>query len=68
MNYELLFRLLAMMFIAASAYFLWTGNREGAFVTGALGACSYFLSLRVQIKRRLRQREEDEKAAAESES
>jgi hypothetical protein len=60
MNYEILFRLLALLFIAAAAYFFWTAYTDGVFVAGVLGVACYFLSLRVQIKRRMRKQETDE--------
>jgi coenzyme F420-reducing hydrogenase delta subunit len=60
MNYELLFRLLALLFMAAAAYFLWTTYTDGVFVAGVLAAVCYFLSVRFQIKRRMRKQETDE--------
>ena len=66
MNYELLFRLLALLFMAAAAYFLWTAYSDGVFVAGVLAAACYFLSVRFQIKRRMRKRETD--AAADTEA
>ena len=40
-----------------AAFFLWNKNGDGAFVAGVLGAVSFFLSIRFQVKERNRQRE-----------
>ncbi len=55
---ERIFQILAAVLAGIAAYFLWTGNSESAFVTGVLGAVSFFLSVRFQVKERKRIREE----------
>ena len=51
------FKLLAAAFIATAAFFLWSGNRDGVFVTLVLAAVSFLLSMRFQIKKRLKARQ-----------
>ena len=57
---ELVFRILAVILIGIAAYFLWQGNGDGAFVAAVLGAVSFFLSIRFQVKARLKQRENED--------
>ena len=54
---ERFFQILAVILAGVAAYFLWQGNAERAFVTAVFGAVSFFLSVRVQVKGRLNQRE-----------
>lgn len=63
---ELIFRILAVILIGIAAYFLWNGNGENAFVSAVLGAASFFLSIRFQVKDRLRERELEEEEFSES--
>ena len=51
------FRVAAVTFMAIAAYFLWSDNRDGVFVSAVLSAASFFMSLRFQIKDRLKKRE-----------
>ncbi len=46
-----------MILAGIAAYFLWNGNRENSFVAAIFGAVSFFLSIRFQVKERLKQRE-----------
>jgi hypothetical protein len=55
---ERFFQVLAAILAGIAAYFLWTGNGDSAFVSGVLGAVSFFLSVRFQVKERNRIREE----------
>ena len=54
---ELAFKLAAVILAGIAAYFLWQGNGDGAFVAAVFGAVSFFLSVRFQVKGRLKQRE-----------
>ena len=56
-----LFQILAVILVGVTAYFLWTGSKDGAFVAGVLGCVAFFLSVRFQAKERNRQREEAER-------
>lgn len=57
---ERLFQILAVVLAGIAAYFLWTGNGDGAFVSAVLGAVSFFLSIRFQVKERNQNREREE--------
>ena len=51
------FQIVAVILAGIAAYFLWTGNKDGAFVSGVLGSVAFFLSIRSQVKERNRDRE-----------
>ncbi len=53
---ERFFQILAVILIGVAAYFLWSGNTDGTFVAAVLGAAAFFLSIRFQVKERLKQR------------
>ncbi|MGI8811769.1 MAG: hypothetical protein ACR2IH_04490 [Pyrinomonadaceae bacterium] len=64
MKIERIFQAVAVIFSAATVYFFWNGSTDAAFGAGVLGACSFLLSIRFQIKARnvLREaREKDER-------
>jgi len=54
MNFVLLFRLLAVALGAVAVYFLWSGDTDKVFVSGVLAAVSFLLSIRFQIKERMK--------------
>ena len=54
---ERFFQITAVILIGIAAFFLWQGNTDGLFVSAVFGAVSFFLSIRFQVKDRLRQRE-----------
>ncbi len=56
---ERLFQITAVILIGVAAYFLWTGNTDGVFIAAVLGAVAFFLSVRFQVKERLKQRENE---------
>jgi len=51
------FQIVAVILAGIAAYFLWTGNKDGAFVSGVLGCVAFFLSIKSQVKERNRDRE-----------
>ena len=53
------FQLAAVLFAGIAAYFLWSGNNDGAFVSAVLGCVAFFLSIRSQVKERNEQRERE---------
>jgi hypothetical protein len=57
---ERVFQIAAVILAGIAAYFLWQDNGDGAFVSAVLGAVSFFLSIRVQVKARNTKREEEE--------
>lgn len=66
-----IFQIAAVILAGVAAYFLWSGNGDGAFVSAVVGAVAFFLSIRFQVKERNRVRhaesqiEEPETAQAE---
>jgi hypothetical protein len=54
---ERIFQILAVVLAGIAAFFLWQGNGEMAFVVIVLGAVSFFLSIRFQIKERMKRRD-----------
>ena len=61
MKLELLFKILAVIFIGIAAFFLWQGNKDGAFVAAVIGCVCFFLSVRFQVVERNKQRAEGDK-------
>ena len=57
MKAERVFQIVAVILAGIAAYFLWTGNTEGAFVSAVLGCVSFFLNIRFQVKERNAARE-----------
>ena len=56
---ERIFQILAVILIGVAAFFLWRGNTDAIFLSAAFGAICFFLSIRFQVKERLKQREEE---------
>ena len=48
---------MAVILAGVAAYFLWLGNNDWFFLSAVVGAVCFFLSIRFQVKQRLRQRE-----------
>ena len=67
MKIETIFQIVAVVLAGAAAYFLFTGNRDGAFVAAVLGCVSFFLSVRFQVKARNAERDAEREAAQASE-
>jgi hypothetical protein len=65
---ERVFQVSAGALAVAAAYFLWTGNRDGAFFSAVLGCVAFFLSVRAQVKARNAVREAEREAAYEIEA
>ena len=57
---ERIFQIAAVILAGIAAYFLWRDNSDGAFVAGVLGAVSFFLSVRFQVKERNEKRINEE--------
>ena len=53
---ERVFQVTAVILIGVAAYFLWHKNMDGMFVAAVLGAVAFLLSIRFQVKGRLKQR------------
>ena len=54
MKINRIFQIVAVILVGIAAYFLWLENRDGVFVALVLSGCAYFLSMRFQIKERLK--------------
>ena len=65
MRVDTVFQILAVALGGVAAYFLWSGNRDGAFVSTVLGCVAFFLSIRFQVKARntVREAEREREAA-----
>ena len=68
MKIDLLFQVLAVVLAGAAAYFLWSGNRDGAFVSAVLGCVAFLIAIRFQVKARNTVREAEREAAEAAEA
>lgn len=68
MKVETVFQIVAVVLGGAAAYFLWSGNNDGAFVAAVSGSVAFFLSVRFQVKSRNAVREAEREAAYEDEA
>lgn len=50
---ELLLKIIAVALLGAAVYFYSAGDQDWLFATAVLAACSFFLSLRFRIKKRI---------------
>ena len=55
-----IFQILTAVFIGVAVYFVWLKDYDNLFVIAVLAVCSFFLSMRFQIKERLDQREREQ--------
>jgi len=62
---EKLFQILAVILIGVAAFFLWTGNTDGIFVAAVAGAVCFFLSIRFEVGKRVKQRKAEEEATTD---
>ena len=53
----LIFQIVAVVLAGIAALFYWQNNTDGLFLASVAGAVSFFLSIRFQVKARLKQRE-----------
>ncbi|MEJ7861148.1 MAG: hypothetical protein WKF90_05865 [Pyrinomonadaceae bacterium] len=56
-----IFQILAVILIGVAAFFLWNNNADAAFASAVFGAVSFFLSVRFQVKTRLKSQVEQQK-------
>lgn len=63
---EKTFQIAAVIFIGIAAYFLWRSNADGVFVSAALGAVCFFLSIRFQVAERMKERENSKAKTSEN--
>jgi len=62
---ERIFQILAVILIGVAAFFVWTGNTDGIFVSAVAGAVCFFLSIRFQVGERVKQRKKEESEIAD---
>lgn len=60
---EILFNILAVALLGASAYFYSAGDPDWLFASVVLGICSFFLGVRSRIKKRMNDAQASEIAA-----
>jgi uncharacterized membrane protein YdjX (TVP38/TMEM64 family) len=56
---ERLFQILAVILIGIAAFFLWRGDYEAVFIAAVLGAVCFFLSVRFEVGKRVKAREDE---------
>jgi hypothetical protein len=61
-----LFQILAVVLIAAAAFFLLRNDPDDAFITVVLGICAFFLAMRFRLKRRIAEREAARQASTQT--
>ncbi|MEP7147834.1 MAG: hypothetical protein ABI857_03035 [Acidobacteriota bacterium] len=54
---ERVFQIVAVILAGIAVYFLWAGNRDGAFVSAVVACVAFFLSIRSQVQARKAERE-----------
>jgi hypothetical protein len=54
-----IFQIVAVILGGTAAYFLWAGNKDGAFASAVVACVAFFLSVRFQVKARNAEREAD---------
>lgn len=53
----LIFQVLAVILACFAVYFLWSDNGDAVFIVGVLAIVSFLLSIRFQVKVRMKARE-----------
>jgi hypothetical protein len=66
MTWERVWMIASGVLLLVAAVFLWRNNLSAAFVTAALGACSWFLSYRVQLRKKINDDESRDEEFSES--
>ena len=64
---ERLWMIASGILLVLAAFFVWRNNLSGAFVTAALGACAWFLSYRVELRRKIGNDKSDSDNGSEDE-
>jgi hypothetical protein len=57
---EKIFQIMAVILIGVATFFLWKGNNDAMFISAVVGAVCFFLSIRFQVKEKLKQRKFEE--------
>ncbi len=56
---------MAVILIGVAAFFMWQGNTDAVFIAATAGAVSFFLSVRFEIGKRVKQRKAEEDLTAD---
>ncbi|HUF02658.1 MAG TPA: hypothetical protein VMM38_00630 [Aridibacter sp.] len=64
---EKVFKAAVVVFVVAAAAFFYFGKIDGVFIALVLASMSFFLSVRVQVKKRLAEREREAELLGEFE-
>ena len=64
---ERLWMIASGILLVLAAFFVWRNNLSAAFVTAALGACAWFLSYRVELRRTIEDDESNSEDISENE-
>jgi hypothetical protein len=62
---ERLWIILSGVLLVVAAVFLWRNNSSAAFVTAALGACAWFLSYRVELRKKIKDNDSSDEDSGE---
>lgn len=63
MKIDTIFQIIAVILAGVTVYFLFSGNKDGAFVSAVLACVAFFLSVRFQVKARNQIRDAEREAA-----
>jgi hypothetical protein len=61
-------KILSFVFIAIAFFFVWRGDVDAVFVSGVIGACCFFLSMRYEIQARRDRRDAAQRAGEKGEN
>jgi hypothetical protein len=65
---ERLWMVASGILLVLGAFFVWRNNLPAAFVTGALGACAWFLSYRAELRKKIEDDESNHEDVSQSEN
>ena len=65
---ERLWMVASGILLVLAAFFVWRNNLPAAFVTAALGACAWFLSYRVELRKKIEDDESNSEDVSEPEN
>jgi len=56
-------KILSFVFIAIAFFFVWRGDADAVFVSGVIGACCFFLSMRYELQARRDRRDAEQRTS-----
>lgn len=66
MNWQRAWIIAAGLLLITAGVFLWRNNLPAAFVIAVLGACSWFLSYRAELRNKFPDDDEDDEAGSDA--